>query len=86
MWNIGHCGYTHLNNCLNRNGWEITRRYVGGSRLSLHNIITRMADMDVIFALAHLEGVSPVAVSLRKDIPAAGTPEADRILGVTNVD
>jgi hypothetical protein len=42
--------------------------------------------MDVIFALAYLEGVSPVAVSLRKDIPAAGTPEADRILGVTNDD
>ncbi|KAF9452894.1 general substrate transporter [Macrolepiota fuliginosa MF-IS2] len=40
-----------------------------------------LEDMDVIFALAHLEGVSPVAVSLRKDVPAAGTPEADRILG-----
>jgi len=38
-------------------------------------------DMDVIFALANLERVSPVAVSLRKDIPSAGTPEADRILG-----
>jgi len=38
-------------------------------------------DMDVIFALAHTEGVSPVAVSLRKDIPSAGTPEANRILG-----
>ena len=37
--------------------------------------------MDAIFALAHLERVSPVAVSLRKDIPSAGTPEADRILG-----
>ncbi|KAF9452432.1 general substrate transporter [Macrolepiota fuliginosa MF-IS2] len=41
-------------------------------------------DMDVIFALAHLEGVSPVTVSLRKDIPAAGSPEADRILGFGN--
>ena len=41
----------------------------------------RSLDMDVIFALAHLERVSPVAVSLRKDIPSAGTPEADRILG-----
>lgn len=40
--------------------------------------------MDVIFALAYLEGVSPVTVSLRKDIPAAGSPEADRILGFTN--
>lgn len=38
--------------------------------------------MDVIFALAYNEGVSPVAVSLRKDIPPAGSPEADRILGV----
>ncbi|KAJ8523514.1 hypothetical protein ONZ45_g39 [Pleurotus djamor] len=37
-------------------------------------------DMDVIFALAYNEGVSPVSVSLRKDLPAAGTPEADRIL------
>ncbi|ESK91800.1 sugar transporter stl1 [Moniliophthora roreri MCA 2997] len=41
-----------------------------------------LEDMDVIFALAHTENVSPVKVSLRKDIPAAGTPEADRILGV----
>lgn len=38
--------------------------------------------MDVIFALAYNENVSPVAVSLRKDVPAAGTPEADEILGV----
>jgi len=43
-----------------------------------------LEDMDVVFALAHLEGVSPVTVSLRKDIPAAGTPEADRILGFRN--
>jgi hypothetical protein len=41
------------------------------------------ADMDVIFALAYKEGVSPVKVSLRKDIPSAGTPEADEILGVS---
>ncbi|EEB92131.1 hypothetical protein MPER_09409 [Moniliophthora perniciosa FA553] len=41
-----------------------------------------LEDMDVIFALAHIENASPVKVSLRKDIPAAGTPEADRILGV----
>jgi len=40
--------------------------------------------MDVIFALAHQERVSPVAVSLRKDIPPAGTPEADRILGFSS--
>ena len=36
--------------------------------------------MDVIFALAYKEGVSPVKVSLRKDVPEAGTPEADEIL------
>jgi len=41
-----------------------------------------LEDMDVIFALAYIEGVSPVAVSLRKDIPPAGSPEADRILGI----
>ena len=39
--------------------------------------------MDVVFALAYKEGVSPVGVSLRKDIPSAGTPEADEILGVS---
>lgn len=38
--------------------------------------------MDVIFALAHNEGVSPVGVSLRKDIPLAGSEDADRILGI----
>lgn len=41
-----------------------------------------LKDMDVIFALAYKEGVSPVKVSLRKDIPSAGTPEADEILGM----
>ncbi|KII95223.1 hypothetical protein PLICRDRAFT_34067 [Plicaturopsis crispa FD-325 SS-3] len=41
-----------------------------------------LEDMDVIFALAHNEGVSPVGVSLRKDIPLAGSPEADKILGI----
>ncbi len=40
--------------------------------------------MDVIFAIAYNENVSPVAVSLRKDIPAAGTPEADIILGFSS--
>ena len=38
--------------------------------------------MDVVFALAYNEGVSPVAVSLRKDVPLAGTQEADEILGL----
>ncbi|KAG2130874.1 general substrate transporter [Suillus clintonianus] len=41
-----------------------------------------LEDMDVVFALAYNEGVSPVKVSLRKDIPLAGSPEADRILGI----
>jgi hypothetical protein len=36
--------------------------------------------MDVIFALAYNEGISPVEVSLRKDIPPAGSPEARMIL------
>ncbi|EGO26988.1 hypothetical protein SERLADRAFT_436811 [Serpula lacrymans var. lacrymans S7.9] len=41
-----------------------------------------LEDLDVVFALAYIEGVSPVSVSLRKDVPLAGTPEADRILGI----
>lgn len=41
-----------------------------------------VTDMDVIFAIAHKEGVSPVGVSLRKDIPQAGTVEANKILGI----
>lgn len=41
--------------------------------------------MDVVFALAYNEGVSPVAVSLRKDVPPAGSAEADEILGLMNV-
>ncbi|KAH7920813.1 general substrate transporter [Leucogyrophana mollusca] len=41
-----------------------------------------LEDMDVVFALAYNEGVSPVKVSLRKDIPLAGSPEADEILGI----
>jgi hypothetical protein len=45
-----------------------------------------LPDMDVVFALAYNEGVSPVGVSLRKDIPLAGSPEADRILGIETVD
>ncbi|KAF8974186.1 general substrate transporter [Flammula alnicola] len=38
-------------------------------------------DMDIVFALAYNEGVSPVSVSLRKDVPVAGSVEANRILG-----
>jgi hypothetical protein len=41
-----------------------------------------LEDMDVVFALAYLEKVSPVTVSLRKDVPSAGSPEAERILGL----
>ncbi|CAE6456938.1 unnamed protein product [Rhizoctonia solani] len=40
-----------------------------------------LEDMDVVFAQAYNEGVSPVSVSLRKDLPPAGSPEADEILG-----
>jgi Sugar (and other) transporter len=40
-----------------------------------------LEDMDIIFAIAYNEGVSPVGVSFRKDLPTAGTPEADAILG-----
>lgn len=43
-----------------------------------------LEDMDVVFALAYNEGVSPVGVSLRKDVPLAGSPEADIILGITS--
>ncbi|CAE6413359.1 unnamed protein product [Rhizoctonia solani] len=40
-----------------------------------------LEDMDVVFAQAYNEGVSPVSVSLRKDLPPAGSLEADQILG-----
>ena len=36
----------------------------------------------MVFALAHNEGISPVKVSLRDDVPLAGSPEADAILGI----
>ncbi|CCM04837.1 uncharacterized protein FIBRA_07030 [Fibroporia radiculosa] len=42
-----------------------------------------LEDMDVIFAIAYNESVSPVAVSLRKNVPPAGSPEADEILGIS---
>jgi len=41
-----------------------------------------LEDLDVVFALAHNEGLDPVEVSLRKDVPLAGSREADEILGV----
>jgi len=42
-----------------------------------------LEDLDVVFALAHTTGEDPVKVSLRKDIPLAGSREADEILGVS---
>ncbi|KAH0839346.1 general substrate transporter [Lanmaoa asiatica] len=41
-----------------------------------------LEDLDVVFALAYNEGLDPVKVSLRRDVPLAGSPEADEILGV----
>ncbi|KAG1852342.1 general substrate transporter [Suillus tomentosus] len=41
-----------------------------------------LEDLDVVFALAYITGEDPVKVSLRKDVPLAGTREADEILGV----
>ncbi|THH13273.1 hypothetical protein EW146_g6921 [Bondarzewia mesenterica] len=46
-------------------------------------LLARHTDMDVIFAIAHRDKVSPVAVSLRKDLPTAGSPEADEIMGIS---
>jgi len=40
-----------------------------------------LEELDLIFAIAHEEGVSPVKISLRGDIPEAGSPEAEAILG-----
>lgn len=54
--------------------------YVNLSRCVKFNHL--YSDMDVIFALAYNEGVSPVGVSLRKDVPQAGSVEANRILGL----
>ncbi|KIK92786.1 hypothetical protein PAXRUDRAFT_829626 [Paxillus rubicundulus Ve08.2h10] len=41
-----------------------------------------LEDLDVVFALAYNEGLDPVKVSLRTDVPLAGSREADEILGV----
>ncbi|KAG1768791.1 general substrate transporter [Suillus occidentalis] len=41
-----------------------------------------LEDLDVVFALAYITGEDPVKVSLRKDVPLAGSQEADEILGV----
>ncbi|OJA19731.1 hypothetical protein AZE42_01495 [Rhizopogon vesiculosus] len=38
---------------------------------------------DVVFASAYNAGQDPVKVSLRKDVPLAGSLEADEILGVS---
>ncbi|KAG2365289.1 general substrate transporter [Suillus spraguei] len=42
-----------------------------------------LEDLDVVFALAYINGDDPVKVSLRNDVPLAGSREADEILGVT---
>lgn len=58
--------------------------HLNSTRLPINEVLLHpFADMDVVFALAYNEGVSPVGVSLRKDVPLAGTPEADEILGLT---
>ncbi|KZO96920.1 general substrate transporter [Calocera viscosa TUFC12733] len=45
-----------------------------------------LEDMDIIFAVAYAEGISPVTVSLRKDLPSAGSAEADEVLGLKKHD
>jgi hypothetical protein len=42
---------------------------------------TDSSQLDIIFALAHEQGKSPVKVSVEGDIPQAGSEEADRVLG-----
>ena len=42
-----------------------------------------LEDMDIIFAVGYREGVSPVKVAARRDLPLAGTPEADEVLGIS---
>jgi len=41
------------------------------------------AQLDIIFALAHEEGKNPVWISQSGEIPEAGSPEAEAILGRT---
>lgn len=40
-----------------------------------------LEELDLIFAIAHEQGVNPVKISRSGDIPEAGTPEAEAILG-----
>lgn len=42
-----------------------------------------LEDLDLVFAKAHDEGVSPVKVARYRDIPKAGSREAERVLGRT---
>ena len=42
-----------------------------------------LEDMDIIFAVAYHEGISPVKVAQRTNLPVAGSPEADAILGIS---
>ena len=41
-----------------------------------------LEELDLIFAIAHDQGVNPVGISRRGDVPAAGSKEAEEILGV----
>ncbi|WOO81318.1 Sugar transporter STL1 [Vanrija pseudolonga] len=40
-----------------------------------------LEELDIIFALAHQQGVNPVKISISGDIPPAGSREAEQILG-----
>lgn len=41
-----------------------------------------LEELDLIFAIAYDQGVNPVGISRRGDLPAAGSKEAEEILGV----
>ena len=41
-----------------------------------------LEELDLIFAIAHDQGVNPVGISRRGDLPPAGSKEAEDILGV----
>ena len=54
--------------------------------LSFHDLIKvdpadLTVQLDIIFALAHEQGKSPVWISKSGEIPEAGSPEAEAILG-----
>jgi len=64
-----------------RNSWKVIGRWVACGYYDIWVVdVPYTEDMNVIFALAYNEGISPVEVSLRKDIPLSGSPEAVMIL------